>query len=125
MTSVPGSSDVFLGGFVTYNNEMKKTLLGVSAGTLETYGAVSAQCAHEMVAGCAKRTGAHWSVAVTGIAGPGGGSTEKPVGTVFIAVSGQNGTHVTEYLFVGGREGVRIRSTQSALALLREQILSS
>ena len=86
ITNVPGSSECFLGGAVTYTNELKSELLGVGVEVLEKYGAVSRQCAEQMARGAAEYLGADIGVSVTGIAGPGGGSEEKPVGTVYIAV---------------------------------------
>jgi nicotinamide-nucleotide amidase len=125
VTSVPGSSDVFLGGVVSYSNALKESLLGVSRATLEVHGAVSEECAREMAAGACARTGASWGVSVTGIAGPDGGTDEKPVGLVFIGVHGPDGTTVERNVFPGGREAVRARSATWALGMLRRRVLTS
>lgn len=116
VTSVPGSSDVFLGGVISYSNDLKVSLLGVSSDTLAAYGAVSEQCAREMAEGVRSRTGASLGVSITGIAGPDGGTVEKPVGLVYIGVSLGERTDVHRAVFHGGREGVRERSVQAALA---------
>lgn len=118
LTSIAGSSDVFLGGVITYSNQLKMTLLGVSSVTLEKHGAVSEECAREMALGAREKTGATWGVSVTGIAGPGRGSEEKPVGLVFIGVAGPTGTTVSRYVFLGNREAVRERSVQATLTKL-------
>src|SRR5215831_857510 len=91
VTSVAGSSDWFERGFVTYSNEAKKEMLGVRAATLSRHGAVSEEAAREMASGALKRSGAHVAIAVTGIAGPGGGTREKPVGTVCFAWATKKG----------------------------------
>ena len=91
ITDIAGCSDVFLGGCVTYANEAKERLLGVKRETLEQYGAVSEQTAMEMAKGVREALGADIGVSSTGIAGPGGGSEEKPVGTVYIGISTKNG----------------------------------
>jgi len=114
-----GSSDVINESYVTYSNEAKQRLVGVSAETLEKYGAVSAQCAAEMAEGARKASGSTWGVSATGVAGPGGGTPEKPVGTVFVGVSGPDGTQTHEYHFRGNREWVRILTTSNALNQLR------
>lgn len=114
-----GSSDVINESYVTYSNEAKQRLVGVSAETLEKYGAVSAQCAAEMAEGARKASGSTWGVSATGVAGPGGGTPEKPVGTVFVGVAGPDGTQTHEYHFRGNREWVRILTTSNALNQLR------
>lgn len=125
LTSVPGSSDVFLGGVVSYSNALKISMLGVSQETVEKHGAVSEECAREMAEGVRDKTGADWGVSVTGIAGPDGGSDEKPIGLVFIGLAGPHGTTVSRNLFQGTRESVRDRSTQAALILLWQTLKAS
>lgn len=123
-TQVPGSSAYFKGGVVAYSNEVKINLLGVKAETLAAYGAVSCETANEMVLGVKKALGTHYAIATTGIAGPDGGSDEKPVGTVWIAVSGPNGTQAKNYRFHHNRERNIQRSAQTALNMLREMLVS-
>ena len=128
ITSAAGSSSVFGRGFVTYANDAKSELLGVTDETLETSGAVSAQCASEMAMGARKASGADASVAVTGIAGPGGGSEEKPVGLVFIAVatSQDEGAFVEQFEFGDiGRNEVRLATVREALEMLLGYALES
>ncbi len=120
LTALPGASAVLAGGYVTYSNEMKQSALGVSARLLKQHGAVSEAVARAMAEGARKRSGADLSVALTGIAGPEGGSAEKPVGLVFIAVAGAEGTRVTRQEFAGGRAAVRGASVRAALSLLRD-----
>lgn len=120
LTSVPGASAVFAGGVVAYSNEVKQRLLGVQPQTLERYGAVSAQTAMEMAAGAREALGVDYAASVTGIAGPGGGTEEKPVGLVFVAVAGPTGGKVTRWVFTGDRESVRAQSVDAALGLLLE-----
>ncbi|MFQ5736916.1 MAG: CinA family protein [Thermodesulfobacteriota bacterium] len=115
ITEVPGCSAYFRGGVVAYANDAKKRLLGVSAATLDRHGAVSAQTATEMAEGARKRLQADVSVSITGIAGPGGGSAAKPVGTVYCAVSSRDGTKVERFLFEGGRKAVRRASALAAI----------
>ncbi len=124
LTSMPGSSDAVLGGIVSYANEVKVHQLGVSARTLDTYGAVSSQCACEMAQGARERLGSDLAVSVTGIAGPGGGTPEKPVGTVWFAVATSAG--VTSVLSLRGgatRTDIRVHSVSVALDLLRRALL--
>ncbi len=127
ITSVPGASDVFLGGLVTYADEAKTDLLGVPAGTLEEYGAVSAETAAEMALGALGRTGADLAVAVTGIAGPGGATPDKPVGLVWFGMarrSGLSADAVTRHHQLrGDRDTIRTRATIVALDLLRRALL--
>lgn len=122
ITSVAGASNVFLGGVITYSNDMKTALLGVSTMTLESHGAVSEQSALEMAQGVREKTGADWGVSITGIAGPGGGSEEKPVGLVFIGVSNSKETTVSKKIFPGQRDAVRARSIQQALIDLHSRL---
>jgi len=121
VTSIVGSSDWFERGFVTYSNEAKKELLEVRAGTLSRYGAVSEQTAREMALGALARSRAQVAVAVTGIAGPGGGTREKPVGTVCLAWSRKKGgARSAVRRFTGNRERVRRQSAVAALQGLLE-----
>ena len=107
ITDIPGSSEVFPGGIVSYSNELKMSSLGVSAATLAEHGAVSHQCAVQMAEGIRKKLNVDWAVAITGIAGPGGGTPEKPVGLVYVAVSSRRRTSVSKYNIAGDRENVR------------------
>ena len=118
ITSVPGSSLVFGCGFVTYANEAKRRLVGVKKGTLKKFGAVSAQTALEMAVGARLTAGSDYAVSATGIAGPGGGSEEKPVGLVYIAVASKNSVVVKENRFSGDRDGIRRQTVDGAIALL-------
>lgn len=118
LTSVPGSSDVLWGGAVSYADEAKAELLGVGPGVIERDGAVSEPTARAMAEGVRGRSGADWGVAVTGIAGPTGGTEEKPVGTVWIAVDGRR-SYVRRHLFPGDREEIRERSVTAALDAVR------
>jgi nicotinamide-nucleotide amidase len=118
LTSVPGSSDVVLGGVVSYANAVKESELGVPASMLETYGAVSAETATAMARGARARLGADVAVSVTGIAGPGGGTPEKPVGLVYLCASGRDGERSRDFVVTGDRETVRRRATVAALHLV-------
>jgi len=119
ITEIPGSSEWFDRGLVTYSNAAKEDLLGVNPQTLKKYGAVSQQIAHEMAEGALKQAQAEISMAVTGIAGPDGGSIEKPVGTVWFGWSGIHANTITEMQkFSGNRREVRQQSIQFALERL-------
>jgi nicotinamide-nucleotide amidase len=123
VTSIAGSSDWFERGFVTYSNDAKKDLLGVRARTLSRHGAVSEETAKEMAAGALKRSRAQVAVAVTGIAGPGGGTRSKPVGTVCFAWSRKKrAPESTVRHFHGNREGIRRRSVAFALQGLLDRL---
>jgi nicotinamide-nucleotide amidase len=122
ITSVPGSSDYFAGGFITYSNEMKIELLGVSPETLDEFGAVSRETAEAMANGALRRAKADYAVAITGIAGPGGGSEAKPVGTVHVAVADHAGASAVQRRFLGDRTRIRVFTTQMALDLLRRRL---
>ncbi len=122
LTTVPGSSAYFSGGVVAYSNEIKVNLLGVSASDLSAYGAVSKQVAEQMAEGIKKITGADIAVATTGIAGPSGGTVEKPVGTVWIAVNCKNQTSSREFKFNGTRQIIIERTTQAALLMVGEML---
>ncbi|MGZ3443069.1 MAG: competence/damage-inducible protein A [Polyangia bacterium] len=118
LTAIPGSSRYFLGGVIAYANELKRELLGVKQETLDAHGAVSEPTALEMADGVRARTGATWGIAVTGIAGPDGGSADKPVGTVFIAVTSASVKEVRRLFWPAERELVRQLSAHAALHLL-------
>lgn len=116
LTSVPGSSSWFERGYVTYSNRSKTEMLGVPAELIARQGAVSEEVARAMAEGAIARSGADHAVAITGIAGPAGGSLEKPVGTVWIAWSGRGGsTRATCHRFPGDREQIRNASVRAAL----------
>ena len=119
ITAIAGSSDVYVGGVVSYDNAVKTKLLGVRDVSLTEHGAVSEQVAREMAEGCARALGTQIGIGITGIAGPGGGTAEKPVGTVWIAVAGVGETRALGRVYVGDREEIRLRATQSALDQLR------
>jgi len=121
LTAVSGASEVFWGGIISYDDAAKQRLAGVSARTLEIHGAVSAEVAAEMAGGVRERSETTWSVAVTGIAGPGGGTAGKPVGTVWIALAGPC-TEARLHHFEGDRDDVRDVSASEALAWLERVI---
>jgi len=123
LTDVPGSSAYFLDGAITYSNEAKIRDLGVDPAIIETHGAVSAECAEAMAIGVRERSKTDHAISVTGIAGPGGGSDEKPVGTVFIGYSGPNGTRSVKFTLPGDRYLIRWRTSQAALDYLRRQLI--
>lgn len=122
ITDCPGASEVYKFGFVTYANEAKEKLLGVSHETLEKYGAVSEQAAREMAEGARRVSGADIAVSVTGIAGPGGGSEEKPVGLVYIGVCDKKGSEAFRFVHMGDRERVRQKSALSALDIVLKRM---
>ena len=117
LTAIPGSSESYLGGVITYSNELKQSLCGVKETTLETYGAVSQATACEMAAGARRRLGADIAISVTGIAGPGGSSADKPVGLVYIGISSKDRTNAIRFHFMGTREKVRQLTVKNALHL--------
>jgi nicotinamide-nucleotide amidase len=123
ITDTPGASRYFERGFVTYSNTSKIELLGVRAADLESHGAVSAPVAEQMAEGARKKAGVDVGVAITGIAGPEGGSDEKPVGTVFIAIAAPRGGGVRRFHLMGTRGTVRERSAQTALDLTRRALV--
>ncbi|MCR5604152.1 MAG: nicotinamide-nucleotide amidohydrolase family protein [Lachnospiraceae bacterium] len=120
---VPGASEVFKEGFVTYSNKAKRSRLGVKKSTLVKYGAVSEQTAKEMVKGCASASKANVNLSTTGIAGPDGGTEEKPVGLVYIGCNVCGKTKVNKYNFEGDRMEIRRKATSAALSMLRMCIL--
>jgi len=119
ITDVPGASRYFAGGWIAYSNEIKTRELGVPQELLDAHGAVSEPVAAAMAQGARRKAGADLAVAITGIAGPTGGSEQKPVGLVYIAVSGQEGTDTPKYVFPQDRSSVRLRAAQTALDTLR------
>lgn len=122
LTDVPGSSDYFLGGVVSYANSAKERFLGVSPETLASHGAVSSEAAREMAHGARERFGASLAAAVTGIAGPDGGSEAKPVGTVFLALADGEGDVARKRFFGGDRAVVRRAASLAALELIRRRV---
>lgn len=120
LTDIPGSSAVVDRGFVTYTNQAKIDLLGVQSDTLDTFGAVSRETALQMVSGALTRSRAHISIAVTGIAGPGGGSPSKPVGLVHLAAKSRDGTLLHREMHYGdlGRDGIRLATIRTALEMV-------
>ena len=120
VTSVPGASAVFRGGVIADHNEVKCDLLGVSAATLAAYGAVSAETALAMAQGARRRLQATLAASITGVAGPDGGTAEKPVGIVFIAVAGPRGVRVEHCQFAGDRDAICAQACDAALQMLLE-----
>ena len=125
LTDVPGSSDVVLGGVVAYANEVKMSELGVTQQLLDAHGAVSEEVARAMADGVRARLGADVGIAVTGVAGPGGGTSEKPVGLVFFHVAGPDGERSQRFEFPGDRAWIRARATVAALHLVRRTLTQS
>ncbi|MCR5665806.1 MAG: CinA family protein [Eubacterium sp.] len=125
LTSLAGSSDYFHEGYVTYSNDIKEKNLGVSHDTLKQHGAVSHECCKEMLLGLLKRSGSDFGIAVTGIAGPGGGSKEKPVGLVYIGCGSINDYRIYEEHFTGNRDEVRRQTVNQAICHLTKQIIES
>lgn len=124
LTETAGASSMFERGFVTYSNEAKADMLGVDKALLEKYGAVSSQVAVAMAEGALKNSKSDVSVSITGIAGPDGGSTAKPVGLVFIAVATNEKIIFTENLFTGTRSDIRMQSVAKAVEMLDKEISS-
>lgn len=122
ITEVPGSSVYYVGGFVTYSDAQKRVAVGVGEDVLAAHGAVSAQVAMAMAVGGRERTGADLAVSVTGIAGPGGGTPQKPVGLTYIAVADSAGATVRRWTWTGGRSDNKRRSAAAAIDLLLERI---
>ena len=125
LTEIPGSSDVFVGGVIAYDNGLKRELLGVPEGLLAEHGAVSEPVARAMADGAVQRLGVAAAVSITGVAGPGGGSLEKPVGTVWIACALDGVTEARRSVFPGNRHEIRTRAAQAALLLLYRRFLAS
>ena len=121
ITAVSGASAVYKGGVISYTNAVKNRILGVSAETLETFGAVSEPVARQMAQGARRLLDADIAVSVTGLAGPGGDEYGNPVGTVFIGYADEHTTVVKHCLFSGTRQEIREQTTEAALALILEQ----
>jgi len=122
LTRTPGSSNFFAGGAVCYSNELKTKLVGVPPSLIEAHGAVSKPTAQALAEGIRQRAAASLGVGVTGIAGPGGGTPEKPVGLVYIALADERGTEVREFRFPGSRERIRQWASQAALEMVRRRV---
>lgn len=120
ITNVAGASDIFYGSAVTYVNSAKEHILGVARETLEKHGAVSSECAEEMACGARRVYGADVAMSVTGIAGPGGGSAAKPVGTVWFGLASKDGTETFRRRFDGDRAAVRRQTVEEVLRRLAE-----
>ena len=118
ITAVPGSSAVFAGGVISYSNDVKRGVLGVSADDLERVGAVSSEVAAQMAAGVRKLLKVDLAVSLTGIAGPDGGSAEKPVGLVWFGLATKDGVRTEKAIFRGDREGIRENAVVHALGML-------
>ena len=120
ITSISGSSSWFKQGYITYSNDAKQQLLGVNTNTLQQFGAVSAQTVEEMATGAAKSALAHCAVAVSGVAGPDGGSKEKPVGTVWFGFAIEQGVVAEQQYFLGNRQQIREQAIEFGLSRLCE-----
>lgn len=118
ITDVAGSSEVFAGGVISYSNEVKRNVLGVESATLEKFGAVSSQTAGEMAVGARNLLKVDLAVALTGIAGPSGGTEEKPVGLVWFAIASKDGVRTEKAIFSGNREEVRNAAVLHAIGML-------
>jgi nicotinamide-nucleotide amidase len=125
LTAIPGASDVMLGGIIAYHNDVKIGVVGVRRETLESHGAVSQETAREMATGVRRALGASVGVGITGIAGPDGGTPEKPVGTVCIAADVDGSVKSFSVMLIGDRHEVRQRSTQSALRLVHRMLVGT
>ena len=122
LTNIPGASSYFLGGIVAYSNSVKTAMLGVDPEDLIRYGAVSEPVARQMAEGVRQRLAADCALAVTGVAGPSGGTPEKPVGLVFIALAAHGVDRVTRNLFEGPREDIKTKTADQALLMLLEYL---
>jgi nicotinamide-nucleotide amidase len=122
LTDIPGASGYFTCGWVTYSDKAKVTELGVDKALIDRRGAVSGEVAVSMARGARKRSGADFAVAVTGIAGPGGGTREKPVGLVYIAVAGKGRCGAKRFVFSGNRDLIRLKAAETAMDLLIKRL---
>ena len=118
LTDVPGSSDYFLGGIISYSNDAKVSLLGVNSKTLKVKGAVSEEVAIQMATGARTKLGADIGIGITGIAGPAGGTPTKPVGLVYVAVSSRESSECSRNVFRGSRSSIKDQSARKALEML-------
>lgn len=125
MTSIPGASIVYKGGIVAYANEIKHRILGVEPGILHKNGSVSMECAEAMAIGVALRFETDYALSITGIAGPGGGSAEKPVGTVWFGLASRGKVSAVQAQFSGNRAEIREAATKKGLALITASVLAS
>lgn len=123
ITDVPGSSEYFRGGIIAYSNDLKEQMLDVPQKILKKFGAVSKETAAAMARGARKNANADIGIAITGIAGPTGGSRLKPVGTVFIAVSDKKSEECRSFLFKGKRQAIKLAASNNALKMLKEFLL--
>ena len=122
ITQISGSSEYFLGGIIAYSNEVKKGIIGVQKEALKNYGAVSAEVVREMAQGVRKKFKADIGIGITGIAGPGGASKDKPVGFVYIAIAKKGQVKTERFLFKGDRQVVRRKACEKALLLLKNYV---
>ncbi len=125
LVDISGASDVFDMSFVTYSNEAKSRILGVDPGMLRAFGAVSPECARAMAIGAREKSDADYALSITGIAGPDGGTPEKPVGLVYIGIADREGGYAHKFLFKGSRDQIRLSSVKHALNLLRLTLLNT
>ncbi len=125
ITNVPGSSETFVGGIVAYSNDAKMKFLGVPEETLRAHGAVSPETAEAMAEGAARNIGTDIALGITGIAGPDGGTAERPIGLVYIALKTPSGIQVTKNMYGGSREDIRMRASQTALNMLRRWLMGN
>jgi PncC family amidohydrolase len=122
ITAVPGSSAYFTGGIVSYANAAKRSVLGVPAAILARKGAVSAETAEAMVRGCRRLFSSDCAISITGVAGPGGGTTKKPVGLVYVGIGVGNKVRSFEYRFRGNRQEIREQAVEEAIKKMVEQV---
>ena len=122
LTDQPRSSAFYLGGAASYSNEAKTILLGVDSGLIQRFGAVSKEVALAMAEGIRSRLGSTWALSLTGVAGPGGGSLEKPVGTVWCGLAGPRGSRAELFRLQGDRRAVRVESAESALRFFLKEL---
>jgi len=119
ITNIPGSSEYFRGGIVAYNNDLKRQLLDVPEEIIKKFGPASKKTAMAIARGAKKKLGCDIGIAITGIAGPAGGTRTKPVGTVFIAISGRTKENNQRFLFKGTRQGIKLKASNKALEMLK------